>query len=231
MNENEKNLDEKVHKILVVDDEKDVLEALAETLQTAEEFKSEVSVVESGEAALDELEKKDFDLILTDYKMPNMNGVEFLSKTKDRFPGLIRMLITGFSDIDTAKEAINEAQVHNYIEKPWDNDEIIQTVYEALRRKNERESERIFGIAKVNDALQLVEEFQNDPLNFQLRENITEEKLMFEFNSINEFNKFSFELKKNKDVFIKDVNVFENKFIITVGINPKSFEEVLMYKD
>lgn len=231
MKKNENILDENVYKILIVDDEKDVLDALVSTLKSSEQFKSEIITAKDGESALLELEKHDVDLVLTDYKMPNMNGIEFLTQIINKNPRQIRMLITGFSDIKIAKEAINKAQVHNYIEKPWDNEELILTVHEALKRKTERDSDKIFGVEKVNDALKLLNEFQNDPLNFQLREQINEEKLMFEFNSITEFNKFSFELKKMQNVHINDVNVFENKFIITVGVAPKSFEEVLMYKD
>lgn len=223
--------DNKVHKILLVDDEEDVLEALASTLQSSENFESEIFTAKDGNAALAELDKQDFDLVLTDYKMPSMNGIELLTQAMDKYPKQLRMLITGYSDVEIAKKAINKAQVHNYIEKPWDNDELVLTVHEALKRKTERDSDKIFGVEKVNDALQMVTDFQNDPLNFQLREQINDEKLMFEFNSIGEFNKFSFEIKKLKNVHIKDINVFENKYIITVGITPKSFDDILMYKD
>ena len=231
MKENGTILDKKVHKILIVDDENDVLEALSMTLQSAEHFKSEVFTAQNAETALAELEKQDFDLILSDYKMPNMNGIELLTKAMNKSPGPLRILITGYSDIKLAREAINKAQVHNYVEKPWDNDELILTVYEALKRKVERESDKIFSVTKVSEALQLLNEFQKDPMNFQLMEETQNDKLMFEFNSVGEFNKFSFEIKKMKNVQINDINVFENRYIITVGISPKSFDDVLMFKD
>jgi len=229
MVENEVKLDDKVYRILIIDDERDVLDALYMTLNRSKQFKSEIFLVEDGDTALTIMDDQEFDLILTDYKMPKMNGIELLKKAINKSPNQVRMLITGYSDINIAKDAINKAQVHNYIEKPWDDDELVLTIHEALKRKDDRESTKIIGIENVKKAIELVNEFQNDPLNFQLREKINDEKLMFEFDSVNEFNKFSFELKKFKNIHINDINVFENKYIITVSVNPKSIEEILMH--
>jgi len=229
MVENEVKLDDKVYRILIIDDERDVLDALYMTLNRTKQFKSEIFLVEDGDTALTIMDDQEFDLILTDYKMPKMNGIELLKKAINKSPNQVRMLITGYSDINIAKDAINKAQVHNYIEKPWDDDELVLTIHEALKRKDDRESTKIIGIENVKKAIELVNEFQNDPLNFQLREKINDEKLMFEFDSVNEFNKFSFELKKFKNIHINDINVFENKYIITVSVNPKSIEEILMH--
>ena len=71
---------DKVHKILIVDDEKEVLEALRSSLECADKFKSEISLAEDAKTALIKLKKHDYDLILSDYKMPKMDGVEVLEK-------------------------------------------------------------------------------------------------------------------------------------------------------
>ncbi len=104
------------------------------TLKRAEQFKSEIAIAEDGEAALAELEKQEFDIVLADYKMPRMNGIELLTLVRDKYPETLRILITGFSDINIAKEAINKAAVHNYIEKDLGNEKIRRTLYEALKR-------------------------------------------------------------------------------------------------
>ena len=122
-------------KILIVDDEQDVLDALLETLRRAKEFKSDIEMAKEGAGALASLEKHEFDLVISDYKMPGMNGIELLTAVKKKYPRTIRILITGFSDVNVAKEAINKAQVHHYIEKPWESAELRATVLGALKGK------------------------------------------------------------------------------------------------
>ena len=108
-----------LYDILVVDDERDILNSLNLVLGYADEFQAEISVATDGQMALEHLDKKEFDLVLSDYKMPGMTGVELLSKVKEKYPNTIRMLITGYTDVAIAREAINEAHVHNYIEKRY----------------------------------------------------------------------------------------------------------------
>ena len=207
---------EKVYKILIIDDEIDVVDALYLTLIEAREFNCEIITALNGKDGMFELGKKEFDLVLSDYRMPDMNGVEFLEKVKEICPDTIRMLITGYSDISVAKEAINKAHVYSYIEKPWDNEELRLNIYEALKRKMEREAKNITEIDRVADAIRVVEEFRGNVLN--------EQKLMFSFTSIPELNKFSFKIKRMRNVHIKDFHVFENRYIITVMILPEMFD-------
>ena len=130
-------LNDKIHKILVVDDEKDILDALAMTLQSAEQFNCEITTSENSYNALAELKRDDFDLVLSDFRMPLMNGVEFFSKVKDKYPDAIRIMITGYADIELAEEAINKGNIHHFIEKPWNNDELIFIVQHALKDRDE----------------------------------------------------------------------------------------------
>ena len=206
----------RLYKILVVDDEENILHALSQVLKYAEDFNCDISIAPNGQEALNEFSTQKFDLVLADYKMPGMTGVDLLSEVRKKYPNTVRMLITGFSDIEIAKDAINKAQVHNYIGKPWDNEELILTVSEALKRKSERDSENINIVDKVKDALKVV----ND-----LRENVlSEQKLTFSFDSMLELNKFSFQLTKMSNVHVKDFHVFENKYIISVAIQPEMYD-------
>jgi YesN/AraC family two-component response regulator len=138
----ENDIIDNVFRILIVDDENEVSSALRRALLYAKEFKSEIQTVESGEKALTELEKDEYDLILTDYRMPGMTGTEFLQRVRNKYPDTIRIIITGYSDIEIIKEAVNKAEIHHYIEKPWVNDGVRKVVHEALQRKSVRDSSK-----------------------------------------------------------------------------------------
>lgn len=223
MDEDKKITDDgNIYKILIVDDEKDVLNALCLTLERAKEFKSEISVANDGKEALVELGRQKFDLILSDYKMPEMNGVELLAKVRGKWPKTVRILITGYSDVSVAKEAINNAAVHSYIEKPLKSEELRRIVYEALKRKAERESEKMVEADTVKEAMNTIMEIQKSLIETPSH-GVAPKKTLIEFKSALEFNKFTFELPRLKNVNINDIQIFENKHIITLNIYPETY--------
>jgi len=227
MNENENREKEIIYNILIVDDEREVLNALRTTIERAKQFKSNILTAESAEKALGLLKNQDFDLVLTDYKMPDINGVELLKEVKNKYPDTIRMLITGYSDLKTAREAINLAEVNNYLEKPWDNEELRSIIYAALKRKHEREVAERTEFDSISDALKKVRDFQGELLNIDPDDLIEKKpKMICAFDSIREFNKFSFEIKKMGNVNIEDVYIFENKYLISLAIYPPSFKRI-----
>lgn len=120
------------YRILVVDDEPAVLKALAAALERTRDLPCEVSQAASAEEALDLLDDGSFDLVLADYRMGEMNGAELLARVREQSPGTRRALITGYVDLDIAMEAMEKANVHYYIQKPWDNQDLRFTVREAL---------------------------------------------------------------------------------------------------
>ncbi|MDC0834060.1 Serine phosphatase RsbU regulator of sigma subunit [Geitlerinema sp. FC II] len=115
-------------KLLVVDDETDNLDLLYRTFRR--EF--QVYKAESALAALQVLEEQgEMAIIISDQRMPEMNGTEFLSKTVDRYPDTIRILLTGYTDVEDLVEAINSGQVFKYITKPWNPEELKAVVQQA----------------------------------------------------------------------------------------------------
>ena len=113
---------------MVVDDEIDNLDLLYRTFRR--DF--QVYKADSAFSALEELEKNgEMAIIISDQRMPEMNGTEFLSKTVERFPDTIRILLTGYTDVEDLVEAINSGQVFKYITKPWNPEELKAVVQQA----------------------------------------------------------------------------------------------------
>ena len=117
-------------KMLVVDDEPDNLDLLYRT------FRRDFSVLkaDSGIKALEILASEgEVAVIISDQRMPEMKGTEFLSKTLPQFPNTVRIILTGFTDIEDLVEAINSGQVYKYITKPWDPNELKGVVKKAAQ--------------------------------------------------------------------------------------------------
>lgn len=122
---------QKSNKILLVDDEPNVLRSLSRLLE-----KYEVFTADSGDNALLLAESLTFDLVISDYRMPGMNGIDFLILFKRLQPNAIRVVLTGFPDLEAVQHAINEAQVFRFINKPWSNLEILSVVENGLQHKH-----------------------------------------------------------------------------------------------
>ena len=127
-------------RMLVVDDEPDNLDLLYRTFRRS--FK--VLRAESGTEALKVLEAEgEAAVIISDQRMPEMKGTEFLSKTVPEFPDTVRIILTGFTDVEDLVDAINAGQVYRYITKPWDPEELKIVVdrasetYDLLKQQNE----------------------------------------------------------------------------------------------
>ncbi|EKE04767.1 MAG: sigma 54 response regulatory protein [uncultured bacterium] len=128
------------HTILIVDDEVDNLQLLKRTLRR----NYNIITASNGQEALGIVEQmgNDISLIVSDQRMPTMTGTEFLSRTLDKYPHIIKMLLTGYSDIDAMIDGVNKCQLFQYISKPFDTEEIQMIVknginaYELTLSKN-----------------------------------------------------------------------------------------------
>jgi signal transduction histidine kinase/response regulator RpfG family c-di-GMP phosphodiesterase len=120
-------------KLLVVDDEPDNLDLLYRTFHR--EFK--VLRAESGPAALEILAQQgEVAVIISDQRMPSMSGTEFLSLTATQYPDIIRIILTGYTDVGDLVEAINSGKVFKYVTKPWDDEELKAVVRQAVDTHN-----------------------------------------------------------------------------------------------
>jgi CheY-like chemotaxis protein len=118
-------------KILVVDDEEFVRRNFKRALS---EEGYEVETAEDGERALESIEKEPFDLIIADMKMPGMNGIDVLKNAKERHPDIGVIIVTGYSTIETAVEAIKSG-ASDYIEKPLSTDQLYDATVKALAQR------------------------------------------------------------------------------------------------
>ena len=118
--------------LLCVDDEPNILAALRRLLRQAG---YRVLSADSGAAGLLVLASENVDLVISDMRMPAMDGARFLEQVRARWPDTIRLLLTGYSDVNAILAAINRGEIHRYITKPWDDNDILLVVQHALERR------------------------------------------------------------------------------------------------
>jgi two-component system, NtrC family, response regulator HupR/HoxA len=130
----------KKYELLLVDDELANLQKLQRTFMN----QYNVHLARSGEEALQVLQKAQMDVIITDQKMPNMTGIELLELSQRIYPNIVRIVLTGFAEVDDLIVAINTGKVHKYITKPWEPEDLRVAVQDALEKMElVRENERL----------------------------------------------------------------------------------------
>jgi DNA-binding NtrC family response regulator len=125
-----------VARLLIVDDEEDILTSLESFLTGA--LGVEVVKADSGAAGLTALSKTSFDLVISDFRMPVMDGLHFLRRAAEMRPEVPRILLTAFPDMHLAIQAINQARIARFLTKPVDPDQLANIVKDLLsetRRK------------------------------------------------------------------------------------------------
>src|SRR5687768_2446694 len=131
------------YKIMIVDDEPANLRLLERL------FRRDYRVVSagSGEEALRLLEQHDVALLITDQRMPGMTGIELIKQATEFRPHMVRIILTGYTDVTSLVEAINCGQVYKYVTKPWGNDELRLTVGRALEHYETSRSRHELALA------------------------------------------------------------------------------------
>jgi len=114
--------------ILYIDDEKDNLTVFYSTFRRY----FEVHLASSGEEGLELMKKHDMHLVIADQRMPEMTGIEFLEKIIPEYPDCVRMVLTGYSDVEAIIQAINKGRVYRYVTKPWQKEELKIIIEQAL---------------------------------------------------------------------------------------------------
>ena len=137
------------HTLLCVDDEVDNVEALERLFRRT----YKVLKATSGHEALEILKREPAAIIISDQRMPHMSGVQFLSESREIVPDAIRILLTGYTDIESVIDAVNTGEVYRYMTKPWDPVDLVNTVQKAAEKLDLR-SELIVKNENLQKALQ-----------------------------------------------------------------------------
>lgn len=126
--------------ILFVDDEPHILKALKRTFHKFHDW--QFFFANSPKEAIEIISKNQIDVLVSDHKMPIMEGAEFLCKIKDKRPNIIRIMLTGHANLPAVEEAVNNGQVFKFILKPWDDDVLKQVIEQAVEFKNKQSDEK-----------------------------------------------------------------------------------------
>ena len=141
-----------IYSILYIDDEENNLTSFKSTFRRD----YHIHVASSGEQALEIMEKHNIQVVITDQRMPDMSGIEFLEKIVPLYPDCMRMIMTGFSDMDAIIQAINKGNIYRYISKPWNREDLKITIDSALEVYNLKSQNKhlIDGLKEANQNLE-----------------------------------------------------------------------------
>lgn len=146
-------------RIIYVDDEEDNLFSFKATFR----LKYQILTAISGEDALKIMETKPVHIIISDQRMPNMTGVEFFEKVLDQYPDPVRLLLTGYADMNAVVDAVNKGKIFHYLTKPWNEEELDMTIQRAYKAYLEKQE-----LKEMNKKLA----GSNDQLEFLLRQKL-----------------------------------------------------------
>lgn len=159
-------------KILCVDDEQNVLNSLVRLFIDCD---YNILTATSGKEGLDILEKENVHVIISDYRMPVMDGAEFLKKVCKRWPQSVRLVLSGYADTGSILSSINEGHIYKFIPKPWNDEELKGTISNAIER---------YFLVKKNEELNAQLKEKNEQLirlNDQLKNLLREKSNSLEF--------------------------------------------------
>jgi len=144
--------------ILVVDDEEMVLVSIKSFLMLETEY--EVLTANSPPEGVEVVKQRTIDLVISDYLMPEMDGITFLMQVKNLQPHTIRILLTGYADKENAIKAINDVGLYQYIEKPWQNADLAIVIRNGLEKRFllERLAQKIREVKSAQENLQEIQD-------------------------------------------------------------------------
>ncbi|MEE1886716.1 HD domain-containing phosphohydrolase [Pseudomonas carassii] len=136
--------------VLLVDDEEPILHSLRRLLRGQP---YDVVLATSGEQALALMAEQPVDLVMSDARMPGMDGATLLAQVHQCYPAVVRIMLTGYADPGAIIKAVNDGRIHRYISKPWNDHEMLLTLRQALEHQHsERERQRLEVLARMQNA-------------------------------------------------------------------------------
>ena len=142
-----------MYQILVLDDEQPIINAITRLIARIPAAELKVPLVRSftdPEAAIDSVKNHAYDLVITDFRMPLMDGLAFLQKVVEHQPDVARIIISGHADLPVVLSAVNGVQIFRFISKPWNDTELQQSIVHALQlRSLQRENQRLADLVRA----------------------------------------------------------------------------------
>ena len=183
--------------LLFVDDEPNILSALKRLFRP---LGYRIFTAEGGAQGLALLEQEPVDLVISDMRMPNMDGAQFLEQVRHKWPDTMRILLTGYADVSSTIAAINKGEIYRYVAKPWEDNDIVLLVKHALELKNlELEKRRLEELTlRQNDELKEL----NANLEAKVQERTQEVRQTMGFLELAN--------RKLKESFLTSIKVFSN---------------------
>lgn len=190
--------------LLFVDDEVNILSALNRLFRP---LGYRIFTAASGAAGLGILAKEQVDLVVSDMRMPEMNGAQFLEKVRQQWPDTVRILLTGYAEIGSTIDAINKGQIFRYVSKPWEDSDIILIVKHALERRDlERRNQVLEELTrKQNEELKQLNAGLEDKVKVRTGEVLQTMKFLEQAND---------QLKKG---FLASIRAFSNLIEMRAG--------------
>lgn len=148
-----------MYRVLVVDDEANILSAVRRVLASipVDQLDGERLTVDTSQdprEALERCNEENYDLVLSDYRMPGMSGVDFLTALAERQPECARLLLSGYADLEGIIGALNQARVFRFIPKPWNDHELRMAVTQALSiRALQIENRQLADLVRQKDRM------------------------------------------------------------------------------
>lgn len=183
--------------ILLVDDEPNILTSLKRLLRP---MGLTVWTAENGTAGLEIFAREKIDIVISDMRMPEMSGVQFLQRVRERNPEAIRILLTGYADVSSTIDAINKGEIYRYISKPWDDREVLMIIHQVMDTKRLKEEKH-----RLEELVQQQNE-ELKQLNNGLEQKVQERTQALQ-KAMSSLEKAHFDLKKN---FFTSIKVFSN---------------------
>lgn len=163
------------HSVLCVDDEKNILNSLRRLLR---QENYSLLTASSGAEALKLLEEAHVQLVISDQRMPEMSGVDFLSEVRKKYPETIRIILSGYTDVNSITDAINKGHIYKFLLKPWDEQNLRLEIRQALQQydlieDNQRLHQQVLGqnieLKRMNENLEQIVAARTSELGLQNR--------------------------------------------------------------
>jgi CheY-like chemotaxis protein len=208
----------KTHRVLVVDDDADMLLLIGSALRHAQDFASEVFIANDPKTALQKAAEDHFDIVVADYQMPGQNGLQLLSEFREKYPKVMRVLITAHSTEELALDAIKSAQVHSYLEKPFHPRTLVAVLQEVVVRHDRSGVGWELRPDSVDVAMSLLKDVRSRLGD--VPSEMAEVLLTFAFESPIELNGFATQATSEEGVKSVDVRYAGGRFLVYVTLRP-----------